>query len=62
MVTQIIRKHLFPVLRLSLIERIFVLFWFFPLEKLDIGYTYPIALSILSEVPPPCIVPLLKRI
>ena len=48
MVTHIIRKHLFPVLGLSLIKRKSFLIYFF-LEKLDIVYTYPTTLSILSE-------------
>ena len=61
MVTHIIRKHLFPVLGLSLIKRKSFLIYFF-LEKLDIVYTYPTTLSILSEVEPLCIVYLFKRI
>ena len=61
MVTHIIRKHLFPVLGLSLIKRKSCLIYFF-LEKRDIVYTYPTTLSILSEVEPLCIVYLLKRI
>ena len=61
MVTHIIRKHLFPVLGLSLIKRESFFLYFF-LEKLDIVYTYPTTLSILSKVEPLCIVSLLKRI
>ena len=61
MVTHIIRKHLFPGLGLSLIKRKSFLIYFF-LEKLNIVYTYPTTLSILSEAEPLCIASLLKRI